>query len=120
MRKDSAESNSTSLTKEGQPPGAYVFQDTIEQTPCRYAIRLINDRKRASDLSNTVSTSPQPVPAPPGNLRAEVQKGKIILTWDPPTTDISGASPVTVVGYLVNGQRENDGTPPRRSRIQVR
>lgn len=92
-----------SLTMEGQPPGAYVLQDTIEQTPCRYAIRLINDRKRASDLSNTVSTSPQPVPAPPGNLRAEVRKDKIILTWDPPTTDVSGASPVSVLGYLVNG-----------------
>lgn len=94
----------TSLTKEGQPPSLYVFQDAIEQTACRYAIRLVNDRKRASDLSNTVSTSSQPVPAPPTNLRTEVQKGKIILTWDPPTTDITGKSPVTVVGYLVNGQ----------------
>ncbi len=99
----------TSLAKEVQPPGTYVFQDTIERTGCRYAIRLVNERKRASDLSNTVSTSARPVPAPPRNLRAGVEKGRIILTWDPPTTDMFGGTPIEVSGYIVNGQSKTTG-----------
>lgn len=98
----------TSLTKEGPTPALYVFQDAVEQANCRYAIRLVNDRKRASDLSNTVSTAAQPVPAPPQNLKVEVEKRRLILTWDAPSTDMFGGTPVTLSGYLVNGQFKTD------------
>jgi len=101
----------TSLTKGAQQPGTYVFQDTVERTSCRYAIRLVNDSKRASDFSNTVSTAALPVPAPPQNLKAVVEKVRIILTWDPPATDMFGGTPVQVSGYLVNGQYKT--TAPR-------
>lgn len=83
-----------------------VNLDALRQrtdTRLRYAVRYVNKRGHSAAFSNTVAVEPAPMIAlPPSGLNAksEVQDA-ITISWSPPTTNVDGGSPASVVGYNV-------------------
>ncbi len=84
-----------------ETPGLYTFVDAAARPDCRYAIRYVGDHKRVSAFSNTRATAAYLAPRPPANLKVEAAADRLIVTWDPPSLDVTG-QPARVVGYLVN------------------
>ncbi|MFM8394570.1 MAG: fibronectin type III domain-containing protein, partial [Acidobacteriota bacterium] len=66
----------------------------------RYAVRVINLNGAASDLSNYVTILPlADVAAPPNGLGATQQEREIVVTWQAPTANSTGSTPVNLAGY---------------------
>jgi hypothetical protein len=85
------------------PDSASCFIDDSPAAPgCRYAIRLVNSAGRRSAFSNEVRTSPALASAPPLDLKCEVRKDAIVVTWRPPKK--TSPTEPEILGYLVNSK----------------
>lgn len=76
--------------------------EPVFNEPCRYQVRVRNDQGRRSVSSATVETVLIPPPGAPTNLKVEVREQEIVVSWDPPSTNLDGKAAAEVSGYLVN------------------
>lgn len=85
--------------------GKFLFEQVDAPPGCRYSIRFENGRRRLSPFSNVREAAGPPAPRPPRDLKGEVFEDRIVVTWTPPTMDVTGGL-CNVMGYLVNSQHE--------------
>lgn len=81
----------------------------------RYAVRVINLSGAASDLSGYATILPlADVAAAPTALAATQQEREIVLSWQGPTTNSTGSTPVNLAGYNIYRRVAGSNDPPRR------
>lgn len=73
-----------------------------------FSTRLLDKRQKKSAFSPLVTITPQNLPLPPDNLRAEVKEKEIALQWTVPEGFILGGEGLSVKGYHVY-RRETEG-----------
>lgn len=99
-------------TMEGQAKtiGHLEFADSVNlanarqlgNTRLRYSVRYVNKRGQAATFSNTVAIEPAPAIAmAPTELEAKDLQDAITISWNPPTANVDGATPLSIVGYNV-------------------
>jgi hypothetical protein len=67
-----------------------------------FAVRVKDAIKgRASDFSDHAAVSPQPLPLPPGNIRAQVFEDRIEIRWDVPRENFDHSTPARLKGYNI-------------------
>ncbi len=99
------------IDEQAKATGLLHFADavnltTLKQRPntrLRYAVRYVNKRGQAAGFSNTVAVEPaQSIALPPAGLSAKTEvQDTLTLSWSPPTANVDGATPASVVGYNV-------------------
>ncbi|MEJ7623170.1 MAG: hypothetical protein WKF34_04195 [Pyrinomonadaceae bacterium] len=68
----------------------------------RYAIRFVNASGQRAGFSNALLIEPaSKVAAEPRSLIAEASQDAVILKWLPPTTNVDGSTPVSLIGYNI-------------------
>jgi predicted phage tail protein len=82
----------------------------------RYAIRYVNASGQRAAFSNFFLMTPAfKVAKPPANIRFEKQETANIITWDAPTSNMDGSTPVNLLGYNVyrvsNSQPKSESKP---------
>jgi len=97
-----------------------TFKDTLElagePTRLRYAVRYVNYSGQRAGFSNIIVIEPAArIARPPVLTSAEVHEDAITLTWQPPTANIDGSTPVNLLGFniyrLDEAQTEPGQTP---------
>jgi Fibronectin type III domain len=83
-----------------------TYTDTLElagePTRLRYAVRYVNAAGQRAAFSNFLKIEPAARIAKPSTLtKADVSEDSITLSWQPPTTNIDGSTPVNLLGYNV-------------------
>ena len=81
-----------------------LYKDTLafagQAARLRYAIRFVNAAGQKAAFSNSLLIEPQSkVAGSPASLFAEGSQDAIRLKWQPPTSNIDGSSPVSILGY---------------------
>jgi hypothetical protein len=74
-----------------------------------YAVRTRTSSKKVSSSSNLVYVAIQPAPDPVPDLKAEVTREAIVLTWTPPQRTLIGAAP-PISAYSIY-RAESDAAP---------
>jgi fibronectin type 3 domain-containing protein len=73
-----------------------------EPSRLRYAVRYVNAAGQRAAFSNFLLIEPAArIAEPPGNLHAELSETAITLSWQAPTQNIDGSTPVNLLGYNV-------------------
>ena len=68
----------------------------------RYAVRFVNDAGQKAPFSNLIVIEPAgKVAAEPSELAADVTQDAIVLTWNTPSENADGSTPVNLVGFNV-------------------
>lgn len=68
----------------------------------RYAIRFVNASGQRAAFSNTLLIEPTSLIAGrPSQLTAVPTQDHVLLTWQPPTSNIDGSTPISIIGYNV-------------------
>lgn len=68
----------------------------------RYAIRFVNASGQKAGFSNFFLLEPAArIAGAPTSLSATVTQEAVKLDWDPPTTNVDGSAPVSLLGYNV-------------------
>jgi predicted phage tail protein len=84
-----------------------TYHDPLElggqPTRLRYAIRYVNSSGQRAAFSNFLSIEPAARIAQPPTLQSPVKVAEdaITLSWNPPTANIDGSTPVNLLGYNV-------------------
>jgi hypothetical protein len=74
----------------------------LANTRLRYAVRYVNKRGQAAVFSNTVAVEPAPgIALPPARVVAVEAQEAITISWSPPSANVDGITPASVVGYNV-------------------
>ncbi len=90
------------------------YRDTLQfagqAARLRYAIRFVNASGQKAGFSNSLLIEPTArVASSPTALTAEPTQEAVKLSWQAPTTNVDGSSPVSLLGYYVfraNSERE--------------
>jgi len=99
-----------SVTYDAIKSGAEVltYNDTLElagePARLRYAVRYVNAAGQRAAFSNFLLLEPAARIAQPPTMIAtgkEVGEDAITISWQPPTTNIDGSTPVNLLGYNV-------------------
>jgi hypothetical protein len=102
------------LTPQALPPGTKNFDDTHVRggTAYYYRVRAVGPRGDLGSPSDPAMAQPSNAAAPPkpANLKAEVGKTRVRLTWDP--------VPFPVAGYFVERLGARDAAVPDNSRAK--
>lgn len=82
------------------------YKDTLQfagqAARLRYAIRFVNSTGQKAAFSNSLLIEPTAkLASAPAALAAEVSQNAIALKWMPPTANIDGTSPVSILGYNI-------------------
>lgn len=97
-----------------------TYTDTLElagePTRLRYAVRYVNAAGQRAAFSNFLSIEPAAqIAQPPVLQNATVTEDTVTLSWQPPTANIDGSTPVNLLGYniyrLDESQSESAQTP---------
>ena len=93
-----------------------TFKDTLElagePTRLRYAVRYVNYSGQRAGFSNIIVIEPAARIAQPPVLKvAEVHEDAITLTWQPPTANIDGSTPVNLLGFNIYRLDETQTEP---------
>ncbi|HEX6731305.1 MAG TPA: fibronectin type III domain-containing protein [Pyrinomonadaceae bacterium] len=97
-----------------------TYTDTLElagePTRLRYAVRYVNAEGQRAAFSNFLSIEPAAqIAQPPVLQNANVTEDTVTLTWQPPSANIDGSTPVNLLGYniyrLDESQSESAQTP---------
>jgi hypothetical protein len=97
-----------------------TYTDTLElagqPTRLRYAVRYVNASGQRAAFSNFLSIEPAArIAQPPVLQNAAIKEDAITLSWQPPSTNIDGSTPVNLLGYNVyrldESQTETAQTP---------
>jgi hypothetical protein len=68
----------------------------------RYAVRFVNASGQKAAFSNTLLLEPAAkIASNPTSLTAEASQDAIKLKWQPPTANIDGSTPASMLGYVV-------------------
>jgi hypothetical protein len=68
----------------------------------RYAVRLVNGSGQKAGFSNFLLLEPTSrVAGSPTSLSAAVTQAAVNLTWTPPTSNVDGTTPVSLLGFNV-------------------
>ena len=84
-----------------------TYRDALElagqPTRLRYAVRYVNASGQRAAFSNFLTIEPAARIAQPPllSLPATIAEDAITLTWQPPTANIDGSTPVNLLGYNV-------------------
>jgi len=79
----------------------------------RYAVRFVNASGQKAGFSNSLIIEPtSKIAASPTALSAEATQEAVKLTWEPPTANVDGSTPVSILGYYV--YRSNSQTEPAK------
>jgi len=88
--------------------GELTYTDQLElagePTRLRYAVRYVNESGQRAAFSNFLLIEPAAriaQPPPLLNTGKEVSEAGINLSWQPPTANIDGSTPVNLLGYNV-------------------
>jgi predicted phage tail protein len=90
--------------KKGASTLKYVDRLELAGEPARlrYAIRYVNSAGQRAAFSNFFLMTPAfKVAAPPSITNTEKQEAANIITWDAPTSNMDGSTPVNLLGYNV-------------------
>jgi predicted phage tail protein len=97
-----------------------TYHDALElagqPTRLRYALRYVNASGQRASFSNFLSIEPAArVAQPPALSQPVMTEDAITITWQPPTANIDGSTPVNLLGYNVyrtdESQTEMSQTP---------
>ena len=82
------------------------FTDTLQfagqQTRLRYAVRFVNGSGQKASFSNFFLLEPAArIAAVPTSLSTELSQEAVRLTWQRPTTNVDGSTPVNLIGFNV-------------------
>lgn len=97
-----------------------TYTDTLElagePTRLRYAVRYVNAAGQRAAFSNFLSIEPAAqIAQPPVLQNATVTEDAVALSWQPPSANIDGSTPVNLLGYNVyrldQSQSESGQTP---------
>jgi len=104
--------------KKGAPTLSYTDRLELAGEPARlrYAIRYVNAAGQRVAFSNFFLMTPAfKVAAPPTNIRKATEETANIITWDAPTANTDGSTPVNLLGYnvyrLVKSRPEDELKP---------
>lgn len=83
-----------------------TFRDTLQfagqPARLRYAIRFVNASGQRAGFSNTLVVEPaSKIAEAPTDLTATMSQDAVRLTWQPPTRNVDGSTPVSVQGYYI-------------------
>lgn len=102
-----------------------VLQLAGEPTRLRYAIRYVNASDQRAAFSNFLLIEPSARVARPPTLATtgkEISEEGITITWQPPTSNIDGSTPVNLLGYNVyrldESQAETGPAPINSSLVE--
>jgi hypothetical protein len=89
-------------------PDFLTYSDTLElagePTRLRYAVRYVNAAGQRASFSNFLLLEPAARIAQPPTIIVtgkEVGEGAIAISWQPPTANIDGSTPVNLLGYNI-------------------
>jgi len=83
-----------------------------ELTRLRYAVRYVNASGQRAAFSNFLLIEPAArISQPPTLMDKTIAEDAITLTWQPPTSNIDGSTPVNVLGYNVYRMDESQSVP---------
>ncbi len=83
-----------------------------EPTRLRYAVRYVNASGQRAAFSNFLLIEPAARVAKAPVLQSnEVTENSIVITWQPPSANIDGSTPVNLLGYNVYRMDESQSTP---------
>lgn len=103
-----------------------TYTDRLElagqPTRLRYAVRYVNASGQRAAFSNFLLIEPAArVAQPPVLIGSELTEASINLSWQPPTANIDGSTPVNILGYniyrLDESQTEPNQTPINSSLV---
>src|SRR6185312_10437841 len=93
-----------------------TYADTLElagePTRLRYAVRYVNAAGQRAGFSNFLLLEPAARIALPPVIIAtgkEVSEDTITISWQPPTANIDGSTPVNLLGYNIYRLSDTDG-----------
>ena len=93
-----------------------TYVDTLElagePARLRYAIRYVNASNQRAAFSNFLLIEPAGRIAKPPTVIAtgnEIREGSIVISWQPPASNIDGSTPVNLLGYNVYRNAESQG-----------
>lgn len=83
-----------------------TYRDTLQfagqSARLRYAIRFVNAAGQKAGFSNALLIEPtSKIAASPTGLNVETSQDAVRLIWSPPTQNVDGTSPVSLLGYNV-------------------
>ena len=86
-----------------------TYVDTLElagePARLRYAIRYVNASNQRAAFSNFLLIEPAGRIAKPPTVDAttvkDIREGSVVISWQPPPTNIDGSTPVNLLGYNV-------------------
>src|SRR5262245_40450379 len=86
--------------------GELTYTDQLElagePARLRYAVRYVNESGQRAAFSNFLLIEPAArIAQPPALLKTDLSEAGINLTWQPPTANIDGSTPVNLLGYNV-------------------
>lgn len=93
-----------------------TYTDTLElagePTRLRYAVRYVNASGQRAAFSNFLSIEPAArIAQPPVLQPANIREDAIALSWQPPSANIDGSTPVNLLGYNVYRLDETQSEP---------
>jgi hypothetical protein len=98
-----------------------TYHDTLElagqPTRLRYAVRYVNASGQRAAFSNFLNIEPAARVARPPVLQAtgsEVREDSVTITWQAPTANIDGSTPLNILGYNVYRMDESQSDPNQR------
>ena len=104
--------------KKGGATLTYTDRLELASDPARlrYAIRYVNAAGQRAAFSNFFLMTPAfKVAAPPANPKGEKLETANVITWEAPTSNMDGSTPVNLLGYNVyrisNSQPESELKP---------
>jgi len=93
-----------------------TYTDTLElagePTRLRYAVRYVNAAGQRAGFSNFLLLEPAARIALPPTIVAtgkEVSEDTVTISWQPPTANIDGSTPVNLLGYNVYRMSDTEG-----------
>ena len=88
-----------------------LMEKDLKAVTLIFAVRIKEAKKgRASDFSDHAVVRPQPIPMPPGNIRARVFEDRIEIGWDAPQENFDRSRPARLKGYNIY-RVESSGKP---------
>ena len=93
-----------------------TYADSLElaggPTRLRYAVRYVNAAGQRAAFSNFLLIEPAArIAQPPTVQRGEVAESSITISWQAPTANIDGSTPVNLLGYNIYRMDESQSTP---------
>ncbi len=101
-----------------------LYKDTLafagQAARLRYAIRFVNAAGQKAVFSNSLLIEPtSKVAGNPASLLVEASQDAIRLKWQPPTANIDGSTPVSILGYNIYRSTSDKvpGTPLNKTPV---